>query len=131
MSMDGYFKLLGFLLTLLGLAVLLRQKAGVIAIAFTFGVCILCMTMILPQFRALWNELEAMIRLCGIDAELFVPLLKVVGISVCARITAELCRDAGEKAFGVQVELAGAVAALLCAMPLAKRVLELITGAVS
>ena len=127
--MEIYFKLLGAVLALLGLAVLLRQKNGTVAIGFAFGICIFCMAAILPQIRALWEELESMIRLCGIDTALFLPLLKVVGISVCTRITAELCRDAGERAFGVQVELAGAVAALLCALPLAKRVLELITGA--
>ncbi len=129
--MEGYFKLLGTVLALLGLAVLLRQKNSTMAIGFTFGLCIFCMAVILPQIHALWDELEAMVRLCDIDPALFVPLLKVVGISICTRITAELCRDAGEKAFGVQIELAGAAAALLCALPLAKRVLELITGAVS
>lgn len=127
--MDGFFKLLGIVLAVLGVAVLLRQKSGTVAIGFVLGLCICCMTVILPQVQALWQDLESMLQLCKVDTTLFVPLLKVVGISVCTRITAELCRDAGERAIGVQVELAGAVAALLCALPLAKRVLELITGA--
>ena len=129
--MDGYFKLLGVLLALLGLVVLLRQKNGTVAIGFVLGICIFCVAIILPQIQSLWEAVVSMLRLCDVDTALFIPLLKVVGISVCTRITAELCRDAGERAFGVQVELAGAVAALFCALPLAKRVLELITGVTS
>ena len=127
--MDGFFRLLGIVLAVLGVAVLLRQKSGTVAIGFVLGLCICCMAVILPQVQALRQDLASMLQLCKVDTTLFVPLLKVVGISVCTRITAELCRDAGERAFGVKVEIAGAVAALLCAIPLAKKVLELIARA--
>ena len=127
--MDGYFKLMGFLLALLGPTVLLRQKSSAIAIGFTLGVSMFCIAIILPQIASLWEIIEEMLDTCSLDMAVFIPLMKVVGISICTRITAELCRDAGERAFGVKVEIAGAVAALLCAIPLAKKVLELIARA--
>lgn len=129
--MEGYFKLTGLLLALLGLAVFLRQKSSAAAIGFALGVCLLGMAVILPQVASIWESLEEMLTACDLDMDLFLPLMKVVGISICTRIAAEVCRDAGERAFGVKVELAGAAAALLCALPLAQQVLELITGVAS
>lgn len=127
--MNQYLKLMGLLLSLLGLATLLRQKSSTIAIGFTLGVCLLCLAWILPQIAELWDAVKEMLSACDLDAALFVPLFKVVGISICTRVTAELCRDAGERAFGVKIELAGAAASLLCALPLAQKVLDLVAGA--
>ena len=129
--MESYFKIIGVMLTVLGLAVFLRQRNGALAIGFTIGMGLLCLSVILPQITAIWHAMEEMAHTCDLDMTLFLPLMKVVGISICTRLTAEICRDAGERAFGAKVELAGAVAALLCAIPLAQQVLNLITGVMS
>lgn len=129
--MSWYFKLVGLLLSFLGISVILRQKSSAIAIGFTFGVCFFCISVILPYIAELWDAGRTMLSICDLDPALFTPLLKTVGISICTRITAEMCRDAGERAFGAKIELAGAVAALLCALPLARNVLQLIAGASS
>lgn len=128
--MDSYFKLLGVLVSVLGLAVLLRQKNSVISIGFTLSIFVFCIGVILPQIISVWRAIEDLVFATGLEMDLFVPLMKVVGISICTRLTAEICRDAGERAFGAKIELAGAAAALLCALPLAQKVLELITGVV-
>ena len=52
------------------------------------------------------------------SAELFVPLLKTVAISLISRIGGALCRDAGEGAMAGLVEMAGAFAAILVSLPL-------------
>ena len=129
--MDSYFKLIGFVLTFLGFAVFLRQKNGALAIGLTIGMMLLCLSFILPQIDAIWRAIEEMAAACDLDMMLFFPLLKVVGISICTKLTAEICRDAGEKALGVKVELAGTTTALLCALPLAQQVLKLITEVIT
>ena len=79
--------------------------------------------------------LTALLALCamalvrsrtGLTGELFSPLLRVLAAGEITRFTAELCRDSGEKALAVTVELCGAAAAGLALLPLAKRALELI-----
>lgn len=126
--MSSYLKIVLLLLVCLALAVFFRQKNGSFAVAFSACVCLAAAAILLPQAAALWGTLRQMAETCGMDTALWLPLIKVVGISVCTRITAELCRDAGEKAFAAKVELAGAVTALLCAIPLTQAVLELIGG---
>ncbi|MEG1778273.1 MAG: SpoIIIAC/SpoIIIAD family protein [Angelakisella sp.] len=49
-------------------------------------------------------------------------------IAICVRITTELCSDAGMRAMGVKLELAGAVMGIICALPLIRQALELING---
>ena len=62
----------------------------------------------------------------GISETLFVPLYKTVGISLVVQVGGDLCRDAGGAALASVVETAGAVCALLAAMPLLRAVLELL-----
>ena len=62
----------------------------------------------------------------GISETLFVPLYKTVGIGLVVKVGGDLCRHAGGAALASVVETAGAVCALLAAMPLLRRVLELL-----
>ena len=56
------------------------------------------------------------------------PVLKTVGISILARVTAELCRDAGESGIAAFVETAAAGLALCAAVPLLRAVLTSLDG---
>ena len=62
----------------------------------------------------------------GISETLFVPLYKTVGIGLVVKVGGDLCRDAGGASLASVVETAGTVCALLAAMPLLRRVLELL-----
>ncbi|GHV06731.1 hypothetical protein FACS1894217_06000 [Clostridia bacterium] len=64
----------------------------------------------------------------GLDAAIFTPLLKCVGISVIARLAAELCRDAKENSIAAAVELGAAAMIIVSAMPLFVAVLNLLKG---
>ena len=57
---------------------------------------------------------------------MFVPLYKTVGIALVVKLGGSLCRDAGETALSSVVETAGAVCALLAALPLLQAVLSLL-----
>jgi stage III sporulation protein AD len=108
---------------------LIRGKTPAVALLVSVSGILVLFGLLFPGLRAIWQQFQQLLQQSGLDSGLFSPLLKVLAVTQVTRISAELCRDAGERALGVQVELAGAVAALLCALPLAKRVLELITGA--
>ena len=58
--------------------------------------------------------------------EVFGALLKALGIVLIGRITADLCKDAGESAIASGVELAVKTAVLLTALPLLNRLLSLL-----
>ena len=74
---------------------------------------------------ALGRELAA---LTGLEAALFLPLAKVVAVSLVSRVGSALCADAGQSALARILESAGAFCALGCALPLLRAVLDLIRG---
>lgn len=57
-------------------------------------------------------------------AAYFVLLLKIIGITYLAEISADLCKDAGANALASQVELFGKLSILVLCMPVLRALLE-------
>ena len=74
----------------------------------------------------LMDFLGELVEESGLSRELFIPLYKTVGIALVVKIGGSLCRDAGESALASVVETAGAVCALIAALPLLRAVLSLL-----
>ena len=64
---------------------------------------------------ALLGELA---QIAGLSEELLEPVAKTVALSILTRLTAEICRAAGEGGVAAFVETAGTVLALVAALPL-------------
>ena len=62
----------------------------------------------------------------GVPDQLFLPIYKTVGIALVVRVGGSLCRDTGESALAAAVETAGAVCALVTALPLLRAALDLL-----
>ena len=73
------------------------------------------------------QRFSALLARGDLSAELYGPVLRVVGIAVLVRILAALCRDAGQSALAAKVELAGTVLAFGAALPLLEQVLTFLT----
>jgi len=63
-----------------------------------------------------------LIHLAGVSEQLLEPVVKTVALSILTRITAELCRGAGESGLAAFVETAGTVLALAAVLPLVRAV---------
>ena len=61
----------------------------------------------------------------GLSEALLEPVVKTVALSILTRLTAEVCRSAGEGGVAAFVETAGAALALLAALPLVRAVAQL------
>ena len=107
-------------------AVMVRRGA----VEFALAVVLAALGWILLQTgKALSGVLEVMgrlVQLGGLETAVIEPVVKVVGLSMIARITAELCRGAGESGIAAAVELTGTVLALGAVLPLITAVVELI-----
>jgi stage III sporulation protein AD len=69
--------------------------------------------------------MKELIQLAGVSEELLEPVAKTVVLSILTRLTAEICRSAGENGTAAFVETAGAALALAAALPLVQAVVEL------
>ena len=61
----------------------------------------------------------------GLGEALVEPVVKTVALSILTRVTAEICRAAGEGGTAAFVETAGAVLALVAVLPLVRAVAQL------
>ncbi len=77
------------------------------------------------EVLALAREVVALSKL---SPEVFLPLLKALAISLAVRFGTAFCRDASRESLAVLLETAGALCALLAAMPLVRAVLGLLEG---
>lgn len=66
--------------------------------------------------------MEELAGLSGLSEELLEPVVKTVALSILTRLTAEICRSAGEQGIAAFVETAGTVLALAVALPLVRAV---------
>ena len=73
------------------------------------------------------QRFSGLLSQCGLDSALYLPVCKAVGVAVVVRITAALCRDAGQSALAAKMEIAGAVLTFSVCLPLFEQVLNLIT----
>ena len=108
------------------LALVVRRGSPEAALLLVLGTAVLLLlglTESLGQLAAFLQELGSG---SGIPEALFLPLYKTLGIALVVRVGGSLCRDAGESALAATLETAGAVCALVVALPLLRAVLDLL-----
>lgn len=121
-------KLIALCLLTAVIALLLRRESAELAFLLTLSAVLLGVFLLLAaidEAAALGGELLELTRLSPV---LFVPLVKVLAVAVTVRLTAALCRDAGQSALAALTEIAGTVCALWCSLPLLRAVVELLEG---
>ena len=109
-------------------AVVLRRNGGEFAVLLVLAAGVWILTMLVQPLREVVSCLARLGRIAELDMQLIEPVVKVVGLSILARIASEVCRAAGEGGIAVFVELAGTILALAAALPLVNGVVEMITG---
>ncbi len=80
----------------------------------------------LKQALGTLNDLIGNIAVLN-DGYIFL-LIKILAVAVITKTGADICRDCGNSALGVNVELAGKVIILVMCFPLLKTVVELADG---
>lgn len=108
------------------LALAIRRGTPETALLLSLAAVTVVMLSLAAAMELLISFLEELGNRSGLPAGLFVPLYKTVGIALVVNMGGSLCRDAGESALASALETAGAVCALLTALPLLRTVLELL-----
>ena len=109
-------------------AVVLRRNSGEFAVLLVLAAGVWILTMLAQPLGEVVSCLARLARIAELDIYLIEPVVKVVGLSIVARIASEVCRAAGEGGIAVFVELAGTILALAAALPLVNGVVEMIAG---
>ena len=109
-------------------ALVVKREAGGVALVLGLAAGAVILGQVLGAAEAVRALMDELGERAGLSPAVLDPVVKTVGIAVLTRISAEVCRDAGESGIAASVETAGAVLALWVALPLLRAVLETVTG---
>lgn len=126
--MELLVKLAALSLCVSAVALLLRRSDEALALILPLAAVIVGCALLLPEFAQMQALCSRALALTGLPAALFTPLAKVIGISLVTRFSCALCADAGQSALSALLGTAGAVCALVCALPLVSALLDLVEG---
>ena len=118
-------KICAFGLTSAMICVILRRErqefASAAALAAGFVILALCTDKLISIF----GIFRMLTEKSGIPYTHFTNIIKITLIAYICQYTSELCRDCGESAIAVKVELAGKIMILLLTVPLIEAFLNI------
>lgn len=126
--MELLIRLAALSLCAAAVTLLLRKSDEALALLLLLAAVIVGCALLLPALSELADFCTRALALTGLPAALFVPLLKVMAIALVARFSCALCADAGQSALSALLGAAGALCALVCALPLLEAVLSMVEG---
>lgn len=106
--------------------VVVRQRTPELGALLALAACVLLLWHTLPMVETILDVLEELAALAALSPEILGPMVRTVGLALVTRLASTLCRDAGEGGLAAFLEVAGAAAAVLTALPLLKMVLQLV-----
>lgn len=100
------------------------QPVFAFAVSTAAGIYILLMA-IQPVYELI-NSINILINSVNISSEIYMPVIKIVGISLVIRISCAICKDAGQQALSTKLEFIGSVACIILCFPLIENLISLI-----
>jgi stage III sporulation protein AD len=123
--METLLKIVGIAVAGLALTVLVKKNSPEIGLLLGLFIAVAVFAAGFDAFRSVKEFLDTLIGESGLARETVVPVFKTCLIAIVSKITAELCRDAGENAVASGVETAGAVLGLYVVLPLFSSLFDL------
>ena len=125
--MDLMVKVAAGAITAAVLGVVLRKNTPELALLLALAAGLWMVALVADGLGAVMALMEELTSLAGLSEELLEPVVKTVALSILTRLTAEVCKSAGEGGVAAFVETAGTVLALVVALPLVRAVVLMMT----
>lgn len=123
--MEAMIKLAGVAVTAVVFSGVLRKNTPELALLLTVAAGVWMLALVADGLGAAVELMEELAGQAGVSEVLLEPVVKTVALSILTKLTAEICRAAGESGVAAFVETAGTVLALAVALPLVRAVAQL------
>lgn len=107
------------------LSAVLKKNTPELALLLALAAGLWMLALVAGGLGAVVELMEELAEQAGLSEALLEPVVKTVALSILTKLTVEICRSAGEGGVAAFVETAGAVLALLAALPLVQAVARL------
>lgn len=116
----SFFALLTALISLF----LRESKLPVAALLLTLAAGIIIFLTLLPKISQVFSVLKDLSEQVNLNYSYLSVIFKLLGIAYITEFAAQLCRDAGEGALSMKIELGGKLGILLLSLPIVAQVLQ-------
>ena len=123
--MEAMAKLTAVGVTAVVLSAVLKKNTPELALLLALAAGLWMLALAAGGLGAAVELMEELAGQAGLSEALLEPVIKTVALSILTRLTAEICRSAGEGGVAAFVETAGTALALLAALPLVRAVAQL------
>ncbi|MDD4658073.1 MAG: stage III sporulation protein AD [Eubacteriales bacterium] len=106
------------------LIVVIRQEKPELALQISVAAGIIIIVFVLWKLAGIIKVLERLALRAELNMVFLSALLKIIGIAYIAEFGTQVCRDAGENALALKVELAGKVMILILAVPIISTIVD-------
>ena len=124
--MNDFYKAAGFVLICTVLSLVLSGNGKHFSIVITMAMCAGITIAAIQYIQPILSFFRQLQTAGNWNTELFVILMKSVGIGVLAQITALICADSGNSALGKSLQLMASAVILWLSLPLFEELLRLI-----
>lgn len=100
------------------LIVIVRQERPELALQLSMVAGLIITVFVVWKLAGIVKVLERLALRADLNMVFLGALLKIIGIAYIAEFGTQVCRDAGENALAIKVELAGKVTILILAVPI-------------
>ncbi|HEX2954315.1 MAG TPA: stage III sporulation protein AD [Bacillota bacterium] len=124
--MSTVIPFVGIALVAVVLLAVLRVEKPEMAVLLSVAVGVLLFFMLLEKLGVVIQEFHGLTTKAGVDPSYLRTVFKVVGIAYLTGFGAQICRDSGEGALALKVEMAGKVAILILTIPVMTAILQML-----
>ena len=109
-------------------SMIVKQTKPEISILINIAGGILLILMTVDMLSEVFTNFYNIFKKTGIDSNLLVPILKIVGVGYLCEFGANVCNDAGSSSIADKVLFCGKIVILLLALPIIKSVIDVVMG---
>ena len=123
-------KISGLAFAIITISAILKQTKPECAIQVVLIATVLLFTFALSLSTTVYDYILQLCNISGIKSEYLKIVFKIIAISYISEFTASLCRDAGESAVAVKIEMVGKLIITASSLPVFKELISLLSGMV-
>ena len=99
------------------LALMVRQNKAEYAVIIGISASGIIFVFVLMQVTTLFDFVREIVEKLPVDSIYFTQLIKMVGVSYCAEISSNICRDAGYNSIAAQIETFAKLCIVVMSLP--------------
>lgn len=109
-------------------SMIVKQTKPEVSILINIAGGILLILMTVDMLSEVFTNFYNIFQKTGIDSNLLLPIVKIVGVGYLCEFGANVCNDAGSSSIADKVLFCGKIVILMLALPIIKSVIDVVMG---